>query len=384
MSSSLWPKQEKAGDLMYRILAIMKKEYIQMRRDRTTLGLIFMIPLVQLLLFGYAIQTEVRHIPTVVFDQSLSYESRDMLGAFTASGYFDIVSAAGSYDQVTESIDRGTARVGIIIPPDFTKQIKRSETAQVQVLVDASDNMVANQAIATANAIGLIKSQQVLFQKIRLDQAPYDIRVRPWYNPDGITAYYMVPALLGIIVTMTMVIITSVAIVREREQGTLEQLMVTPLKPYELMIGKIVPYIVLGYLQITVALLVGALFFHVPIRGSIVELYLLTLFFITASLGLGLMISNIAENQMQAFQMSFFVMLPSIMLSGFLFPRAAMPKIIYYITFVIPLTYYLDIIRGIILKGIGFPYLVGQVTALLVFTLVVLTISVLRFRKQIA
>lgn len=369
---------------MYRILAIIKKEYIQMRRDRMTLALIFMIPLVQLILFGYAIQTEVRHIPTVVFDQSLSSESRDMLNAFSASGYFDMVYTAGSYSQVTRQIDSGNARVGVIIPPDFTRQVKRGESAAIQVIVDASDNMVANQAVATANAIGLIKSQQVLFNKMKVGEAPFDIRVRPWYNPDGITAYYMVPALLGIIVTLTMVIITAVAIVREREQGTLEQLLVTPLKPYELMVGKIVPYIVLGYLQITVALLVGVLVFHVPIRGSLLQLYLLTLFFITASLGLGLMISNLADNQMQAFQMSFFVMLPSILLSGFLFPRAAMPKIIYYISFVIPLTYYLDIIRGIILKGIGFPYLVGQVTSLLVFTLVVLTISVLKFRKQIA
>lgn len=369
---------------MSRILAIIRKEYIQMRRDRMTLALIFAIPLVQLLLFGYAIQTEVRHIPTAVFDQSLSYESRDILNAFSASGYFDIVYSAQSYEQVTQQIDRGTARVGIVVPPDFTRQVKRGDSAPLQVIVDASDNMVANQAVATANTIGLIKSQQVLFQKYRIGDAPFDVRVRPWYNPDGITAYFMVPAILGIIVTMTMVIITSVAIVREREQGTLEQLLVTPLRPYELMVGKIVPYIILGYLQITVALLVGVLVFDVPIRGSILQLYLLTLFFITASLGLGLMISNIAENQMQAFQMSFFVMLPSIMLSGFLFPRAAMPKIIYYITFIIPLTYYLDIIRGIILKGIGFPYLVGQVIALLVFTLVVLTISVLKFRKQIS
>jgi ABC-2 type transport system permease protein len=213
---------------------------------------------------------------------------------------------------------------------------------------------------------------------------PFDIRVRPWYNPDGITAYYMVPAILGIIVTMTMVIITSVAIVRERERGTLEQLMVTPIKSLELMIGKIIPYILLGYLQITVALLVGVLIFHVPIRGSLLQLYLLTLFFITASLGLGLMISNVAKNQMQAFQMSFFVMLPSIMLSGFLFPRDAMPRIIYYISDIIPLTYYLDIIRGIVLKGIGFQYLVGQVTALLVFSIVMLTISTLKFKKKIA
>lgn len=368
---------------MNRTLAIIKKEVLQMKRDRLTLALIFMIPLVQLLLFGYAIQTEVKHIPTVVFDQSLSGSSREMLEAFSASGYFDITHCAASYDDVTRQIDSGEARVGIILPPDFERSLKRGSPAAVQVIVDASDSMVSNQAIATANSIGLLKSQQVLFQKTRVNSPPYDIRVRPWYNPDGITAYYMVPAILGIIVTMTMVIITSVAIVREREQGTMEQLLVTPVKPLELMIGKIVPYIVLGYLQITVALLAAVLIFHVPIRGSLLQLYLLTLFFITASLGLGLMISNLAQTQMQAFQMSFFVMLPSILLSGFLFPRAAMPKIIFYLSYLIPLTYYLDIIRGIVLKGIGFNYLLGQVTSLLVFSVLVLSISVLKFRKTI-
>ena len=367
-----------------RILAVLKKEFLQMKRDRMTLALIFMIPLVQLILFGYAIQTEVKHIPTVVFDQSLSTASRDVLNSFSASGYFDVNDSVNSFAAVTQKIDSGEAQVGIIFPPDFNHNLQRSDSAAVQVIVDASDNMVANQAIAIANSIGLIKSQQVLTQKMRYSgEPPYDIRVRPWYNPDGITAYYMVPAILGIIVTMTMVIITAVAIVRERELGTLEQLIVTPIKPLELMIGKILPYIVLGYLQITVALLVGVLVFHVPIRGSLLQLYLLTLFFITASLGLGLMISNIAKNQMQAFQMSFFVMLPSILLSGFMFPRLAMPKFIYYLSYVIPLTYYLDIIRGIILKGIGYQYLMGQVTALLVFSIVMLTISTLKFQKKI-
>ena len=194
----------------------------------------------------------------------------------------------------------------------------------------------------------------------------------------------MVPAILGIIVTMTMVILTAVAIVRERERGTLEQLLVTPIKSLELMIGKIIPYIVLGYLQITVALLVAVLVFQVPIKGSVLQLYGLTLCFITASLGLGIMISNIARTQMQAFQMSFFVMLPSILLSGFMFPRDAMPRIIYYLSDLIPLTYYLDIIRGIILKGIGAEYLVGQVVALLVFSVVFVTIATLRFTKKIA
>lgn len=368
---------------MGRVKAVMWKEFLQMRRDRMTIGLVFMLPLVQLLLFGYAIQTEVRHIPTAVFDQSLSMESRDLISSFTASGYFDVTQAAGSYAEVNRLVDSGKARVGIIIGPDFARQLGRGESAAVQVIVDASDNMVANQAMAIANIIGLMKSQQVLFSRVGVLTAPYDIRVRPWYNPDGITAYYMVPAILGIIVTLTMMILTSAAIVRERERGTLEQLIVTPIKSWELMLGKIIPYIGLGYIQITVALLVGVLVFHVPIRGSLLQLYLLTLFFITASLGLGILISNLAKNQMQAFQMSFFVMLPSILLSGFLFPRAAMPRVIYWISQVIPLTYYLDIIRGIVLKGIGFTYLVGQVTALLVFSVVLLTISTLKFKKQI-
>lgn len=369
---------------MNRIYAILYKEFLQMRRDRMTLALVLMLPLIQILLFGYAIQTEVKHIPTVVFDQSLSAESRSILEAFGASGYFDVTSLAGSYADVNKQIDSGQAKVGIVFPPDFAVSVRKGQPAQVQVLVDASDNMVANQAVAVANAIGLLKSQEVLVRKVGMTGMPYDIRVRPWYNPDGITAYYMVPAILGILVTMTMVLITSMGIVRERERGTLEQLMVTPIRSYELMLGKILPYIVLGYAQITVALVVGVFVFHVPIRGSLLQLYLLTLFFITASLGLGILISNMAKTQMQAMQMAFFVFLPSILLSGFMFPRDAMPKVIYFISNFIPLTYYLDIIRGIVLKGIGFPYLVGQVTALLLFSVVLLTVSIIKFKKKIA
>jgi len=355
-----------------------------MRRDKMTLGLVFMIPLVQLLLFGFAIQTEVKHISTVVFDQSLTSESRSLLESFSASGYFDITYVVDEYSDVNKMIDSGQAKVGIVFPPDFATSVNRGVPAPVQVLVDASDNMVANQAIAIANSIGLIKSQEMLTKKVKLSGPPYDIRVRPLYNPDGITAYYMVPAILGVVVTMTMVLLTAMGIVRERERGTLEQLMVTPIKPLELMIGKILPYIVLGYLQITVALIIGVTVFSVPIRGSLLELYILTLFFITASLGLGILISNVAKTQMQAMQMGFFVMLPSIMLSGFMFPRDAMPRFIYYLSNVIPLTYYLDIIRGIVLKGIGFPYLVGQVVSLLVFSVVLLIASTLKFKKKIA
>ncbi len=363
---------------------MLQKEFLQMFRDRLTIGMIFMLPLVQLILFGYAIQTEVKHIPTVVFDQSMSSDSRELLDAFKASGYFDITRVAGSYREVTEMIDSGQARVGMVFPPDFAVKLRRGESAALQVLVDASDSMVASSTIATANSIGLLKSQNIIAQKANIKEPPYDIRVRPWYNPDGITAFYMVPAILGIIVTMTMVMMTSMSIVRERERGTLEQLIVTPIRPYELMIGKIIPNIALGYVQITVALLVGSLVFKVPIRGSVLELYLLTFFFITASLGIGILISNIAKNQMQAFQMSFFVLLPSILLSGFLFPREAMPVLVQYIGNIIPLTYYLVIIRGIVLKGIGIEYLIPQVTALLIFSVVLLAISIAKFKKKIA
>jgi ABC-2 type transport system permease protein len=367
-----------------RTVAILRKEFLQMRRDRMTVGLAFLMPLIQLLLFGYAIQTDVRHIPTAVFDQAHSAASRDLLEAFTASGYFDLTVVADSPEAVSQAIDRGRAKAGILIPPDLDRCLARGDSAAVQVVVDASDNLVANQALAVANAIGLLKSQAVLVRRLGISGPLYDVRMRPWYNPDGITAFYMVPALLGTIVTMTMVILTAAAIVREKERGTLEQLIVTPVRSLELMVGKIVPYIALGYVQITVALLVAVTVFRVPIRGSVLELYLLTLFFITASLGLGILLSTLAQNQLQAFQLSFLVLLPSILLSGFLFPREAMPEVVYYLSTVIPLTYYLQIIRGIVLKGVGLPYLVGQVAALLVFSVVFVTLSAVRFKKRIA
>ncbi len=370
---------------MGRILAIAKKEVLHIRRDRATLALTFLLPFVQLLLLGFAIQTEVKHISTVVFDQSMSEESRSIVETYVATGYFDINYTAASYEEVTYLIDSGAAKVGIIFPADFDVDMKRQRGASMQVLVDASDNIVSNQAIAISNAIGLMKSREILAQKIGGQMSmPLSIETRPWYNPDGITAYYMIPGLLGVILTMTMVIMTSVAIVRERERGTLEQLMVTPVKSLELMLGKIIPYIVLGYIQITIALIVGVLVFGIPIRGSLIELYILTMVFVTASLGMGLMISTIAQTQMQAFQMAFFVMLPSIILSGFIFPRAAMPQIIYWISCVIPITYYLDIIRGIVLKGIGIEFLAGQVITLFGFSVLFLIVSTVRFQKKIA
>jgi ABC-2 type transport system permease protein len=373
---------------MRRLRALLVKEFIQMSRDRVTFAMMVALPVIQLIVFGFAINTDVKHLPTMVFDQSLQQESRDLLSSFESSGYFDIKYIATSYNDVTKAIESGKIKVGIIIPPDFTESTKHGRTAAIQVIVDASDSMSASSAISTAQMIGLLKSQEIIAGKLQVAgikqvNAPYDIRIRPWYNPDFVSAYYMVPGIIGVILTMTMVMITSMAIVRERERGTLEQLIVTPLKSYELMLGKIIPYIFVGYVQITLALAVGIIIFDIPVRGSLGLLYALASVFIIASLSLGVFISNLAKTQMQAMQMSFFVFLPSILLSGFMFPREAMPLFFYALGNVIPLTFFLEIVRGIVLKGIGMQYLWSQLFALIAFILAVFTASVFKFKKTL-
>ncbi|MDF2564215.1 MAG: ybhS [Massilibacillus sp.] len=373
---------------MRRLRALLIKEFIQMKRDRMTFGMMVVLPIIQLLVFGFAINTDVKHLPTVVFDQSLQQESRDLLDSFTASGYFDVKNIAQNYQQVTEAIESGKSKVGIIIPPDFTENIKHGRSATVQVIVDASDSLAASSAISTAQMIGQIKSQEIIVKKmqnsgVQSTVTPYDIRIRPWYNPDFVSAFYMVPGILGIVLTMTMVMITSMAIVRERERGTLEQLIVTPMKSHELMLGKIIPYIFVGYVQATLALIVGILVFDLPIQGSITLLYGLTSLFIVASLTLGVLISTISQTQMQAMQLSFFIFMPSVLLSGFMFPREAMPTFFYLLGDLLPLTFYLEIMRGIVLKGIGINFLWSQTFALIAFIIATLAISVIKFQKKI-
>lgn len=370
---------------MTRFLAILKKELIQMRRDAMTLAIMVMLPIVQLLLFGFAIHTDVKHQPTAVFDQSLTEESRDLLTSFSASEYFDIRYVAGSFAEVNQLIDTGKAKVGIIIPPDLTKSIRHERPAPIQVIVDASDSMSATSAIAAAQSIGQLKSTEtVIARHPELSSASlslYDMRIRAWYNRDAITVYYMLPAILGIILTMTMVVITSMAIVRERERGTLEQLLVTPMKTWELLLGKIVPYILVGYVQTTIAILIGLAVFGIPFRGSLPLLYALTTLFLLASLTLGILISTAAKTQMQAMMMSLFCFLPSMLLSGFLFPREAMPAIFQYISAIIPMTYYVDITRGIFLKGNGLTELYPQALSLLAFIIAVFGTAIKKFSR---
>ena len=374
---------------MKRLWALLVKEFIQMRRDRLTFGMMIGLPIIQLILFGFAINTDVKHLPTIVFDQSLGQDSRDLVNSLEGSQYFNIEYAAKNFNEVNDAVDSGKAKVGIIIPPDFTDNLKHGRTASVQVIVDASDSLAASSAIGAAQLVGQTKSQQILMQKLRgysghATDLPYDLRIRPWYNQDFVSAFHMVPGTMGTILTMTRVMFTSMAIVRERERGTLEQLIVTPMKTWELLIGKIIPYIFVGYIQATVALLVGIFVFDLPVRGSLVLLYSLTSLFIIASLAMGVLISVLAKTQMQAMQMSFFIILPSILLSGFMFPREAMPAFFSTLGYLLPLTFYLQIMRGIILKGIGIGMLWGQVFALAAFIAIVLTISIKKFNKKIA
>ena len=374
---------------MIRLKALLVKEFLQMQRDKAVIFMMILIPVIQLLLFGFAINTDVKHLPTIVFDQCLQEESRDLLSSFTASGYFDVKEVATGYDQVNAAVDSGRAKVGISIPPDFAENLKHGRTAAVQVIVDASDSMTASSAISAAQVIGQLKSQNIIFNRYQQLtgqklQTPYDIRIRPWYNPDFVSAYYMVPGILGIVLTMTMVMVTSMAIVREREVGTLEQLLVTPMKSHELMLGKIIPYVFVGYIQAIIALSVGVLVFDLPINGSLGLLFILTTPFIVASLALGILISTVARTQMQAMQLSFFVLLPSVLLSGFMFPREAMPTFFYYIGNLIPATYFLEIMRGVILKGIGITYLWSQALSLLAFILGAFIVSLLKFQDKVA
>lgn len=374
---------------MTRFLAILKKEFIQMRRDRLTIMIMLLMPFVQLLIYGYAINQDVKHLSAVVFDQSLSQESREFLDSLTATEYYNINYVANSYQEVNDLIQKGNAKVGVIIPPNYSKRLKHNQEAQIQVIVDATDFSSASSAISTAQLVGQKKSQEILIKRINAlgmgntSSAGIDVRIRPWYNPDFITAFFMVPGTTGIILTMTMTIVTALAIVRERERGTLEQLIVTPLKSIELMIGKILPYVLLGYAQMTVLIVSGVLIFDIPLRGSLVLLYALTGLFITASLGLGLMISNIATNQIQGMLMSVFILLPSIMLSGFIFPRESMPDFFFYLGYMVPITLYLQIIRAILLKGADITYLWTQIGGLILYTIVVLGFSVAKFKKRL-
>jgi ABC-2 type transport system permease protein len=370
-----------------RLYGIIAKEFLQLWRDQLALTLALFVPVAMLFIFGWAINTDVKHVPTVVFDQSGSVEARTLLEAFVNSQYFDLRHWAGSQRQLTELIDRGEAKVGVVIPPDFARQLAR-RTASIQVIVDASDPMVATSATNAAAALGADRSLALLTRTpegvvLRAEAPPLDFRVRAWYNPDLVSAIFIVPGLVGALLLQTTITAMAVSVVREREKGTLEALIVSPIRRWELLLGKIIPNLLTAYGQMTMALLVAHYVFDVPIRGSLPLLYALSLVFMWGSLGVGILVSTASRTVPQAMQLAFLTFLPSIYLSGLLFPIEGMPAGAQYIAHVIPLTYFLRIVRGIVLKGIGIEYLWRELLPLLVFGAVVFTLSVLRFRKQL-
>src|SRR5437773_4397181 len=374
-------------DVGSRLHGIIAKEFLQLWRDRLALTLMLFVPVAMLFIFGWAINTDVKHVPTVVFDQSGSVEARTLLEALVNSQYFDVRHWATSQRELTQLIDAGKAKVGVVIPPDFARQLSR-RSASVQVIVDASDPMVASSATNAAAGLAADRSLALLAQTtggvvLHPETPPLDLRVRAWYNPDLVSAIFIVPGLVGALLLQTTITVMAVSIVREREKGTLEALIVSPIRRWELLLGKIIPNLVVAYGQMTMTLLVAHYVFDVPVRGSLTLLYLLAAAFMLGTLGIGIFLSAVSRTVPQAMQLTFLTFLPSIYLSGLLFPIEGMPVVAQYLSAVIPLTYFLRIVRGIVLKGVGFSYLWPSLVPLLIFGAVIFTLAVLKFRKTL-
>ena len=359
---------------------VMRKEVIHIRRDPAT-RFIFAIPLLELLLFGYAIEMDVKNISTVVFNLDQQKESRELIKEFESTRYFRVTGQVYSDRELESAIVSGRAKVGIKIPPDYSNRLVNGRQATVQVLIDGSDSTSALRLLQASQTLGFLKSLKK--GGLTTDIAAVDVRPRLLFNPNLESANFFVPGLIGVILQLVTVFLTAFSIVRERERGTMEQLLVTPVSKEGLILGKLLPYCAIGFMQTGLVLLVMALLFGVPIHGSVGLLLLLSGVFLIPALGMGIVISTFARNQGEAMQMAMMVMLPSILLSGFVFPRESMPFIIYLLTFLIPATYYLEILRGIILRGAGWTALWDEAFILLSFGVLFMILSALRFKKRL-
>ncbi|MDD2816182.1 MAG: ABC transporter permease [Thiotrichaceae bacterium] len=371
---------------LYRWWAVVVKEFIQMRRDRLTFGMIIGIPLLQLTLFGFAINSDPKALPTALLIADHSVYSRTITHALENSAYFKFTHLVDNEAEIKQLLATGEIQFALSIPANFARDLVRGEHPAVLLEADATD------PAATSNALGAITQimQNVLDRELRgnlsylISQAPaVELRVHRAYNPEGITQYNIVPGLMGVVLTMTMVMITALAITRERERGTMESLLATPARPLEVMLGKIVPYIFVGYIQVALILLAAAQIFHVPILGSIPLLLAVSFVFIAANLSVGIMFSTVAKNQLQAMQMAFFFFLPSILLSGFMFPFRGMPTWAQHIGNVLPLTHFLRLIRGILLKGNAWAESAQHLLPIAVFMLAVILLGMLRYRETL-
>jgi ABC-2 type transport system permease protein len=373
-----------------RIWAVMQKEFIQTFRDRRTLRVLLALPLVQLLLFAYAININVSHVPTVVADQSMDTASRAFIDALTTSNYFDVVATAPSQTEVIQAIDEGRAQAGVVIPPGFAAHVAQ-EDAQALILVDGSDLFTSQSAYNAATAIAQGHATQVVLRKLeRTGQVPegenylpLDTRMRILYNPDLKDLWFLIPGMIATILQIQTVTLTAVAVVREREVGTIEQLLVTPIRPGELLIGKIAPNMIIALVNMLTILALGIYGFRVPFQGNFWLFFGLALLYVCAGLGLGLLVSTVSQNQRQVQQLNGMIMLLGLVLSGFIFPRAAMPASIRWVGNLFPLTYFIPIARGIITKGTSYEYLKGEVVALVVYVVLIMALAVRAFRQRL-
>jgi ABC-2 type transport system permease protein len=376
------------GASLSRIFHIVWKEGIQLSRDRRMFSMILIMPLLELIIFGYVVATDISDIDLAVCDYDQSTESRAYVDHIVRSGYFRIAAQCHSMSDVNRLLDRGSIRVALTIPPDFSAKLKRRQPAEVMAAIDGSNSNTAQIAGAYLDQITLTQAVDVQFadhgQIVRVVQHPIvSLEPRVWFNPELRSVRYMVPGIICVLLMESLVILTAVALVREKERGTMEQLIVTPLRPYELILGKAIPFIGIGYINITVVVLAGMFWFDVHISGSLPLLLGLTGLFIMTCLGMGLLVSTISNTQQQASMAGQFLLLPNMFFSGFMFPIASMPPVVQKLTYIVPLRYYITIVRGIFLKGVGWPALKDEAAILFVYGILILGSATLMFRKQV-
>jgi ABC-2 type transport system permease protein len=372
--------------MLKRIFQIVQKEFIQIRRDSGMKRMILMAPLIQLLIYGYVVATEIRELPMVVLDYSSSAESRRLIERFVASGYFAVEGHTENLKQMTDAINNDRAMLGLVIPDDFARNVRQGVTAKIQLLVDGSNSNTATIALGYAGGIVAAENNDLMeynFRRrgFRLIEAGIQQEERVWFNPSLRAINYTVPGIICVLLMEVMVPLTAFSIVRERERGTIEQLMVTPIRAGEMLIGKTLPYVVIGLFDAILILVAGTFWFGVPIAGSIIGLFGYILLFIVVSLGLGIIIATVVKTQQQAALSAQFAMVPNILLSGFMFPIESMPDAMQAFTRILPMRYFLVIVRGVIMKGLGFAQLWDQALALAILGLIIFSLSWYRFRK---
>ena len=370
----------------HRLWAIVLKEFIQMKRDRVTFVMMAGIPLMQLMLFGFAINTDPKHLPAAIRAADQGPFARTFVAALKQSGYFNFVRETSSEAETQQLLQLGEVQFVINLPVDFSRKLLRGERPTVLIEADATDPAATGPAVAAIRALAdnvLNRDLTGPVAGLRARGGAVDFKIHAHYNPENITQYNVVPGLMGVVLTMTMVIITALAITRERERGTMENLLATPVRPFEVMLGKILPYIVVGYIQITLILIAAHFIFHVPMIGSLPLLYVVALLFIAANLAVGITFSTLAQNQLQAVQMAFFFFLPSILLSGFMFPFRGMPEWAQWIGTCLPNTHFIRIVRGILLKGNGLDEITPEIWPLLIFLIAAMGIGGLRYRQTL-